>query len=101
MSADRHTMLVEIMDGMLYLRVKCPYDLADETRPCWALDVDGSLLPAPQPCNYHDWCDNLSPDELLGGDVTVEFAMEWGWHDFDSPYVTLLAPQNTDKETDR
>lgn len=92
MSVERHTMTVTIDDGHLSVTVNCPYDLADETRPCWAADEvaddDGNYppLPAPQPCNYQDWAENLAPEELLSDSWEVTVETEWEW-DGDVPRV--------------
>lgn len=89
---DRHTMRVSLTDGYLSLTVQCPYDLADESRPCWPVDRSGEQTfadrAAPQPCNYYEWADALSPDEFLTGDWSVEVAATWAWTD-DGPTVTL------------
>jgi hypothetical protein len=64
----QHTATIDIDDGTLGIIIKCPYDLTDESRPCWPTDEDGAKDPAPQPfCNWSDWCDNLSPDEQFYG----------------------------------
>lgn len=81
---DRHVLTLDFDDGYSNLSVACPYDRADEARPCWPHDPDGdddlSPLPAPQDvCTYESWVDNVAPDDLLHGKWSVRLDCEWEW----------------------
>ena len=74
--------------------VHCPYDPADETRPCWALDVEADppvQLPAPQGCNYAEWVENIGGECIDGKGVTVTFGVEADWSNGDYPVFVLVA----------
>lgn len=62
----------------------CGRDLHDEeSKPCYdCTDAEKWR----DECWIKTWFDNLTPDELLSGEVTVEVEAEW---DFDHPVVTI------------
>ncbi len=70
----QHLATIDISDGYLCISIDCPYDFADESRPCWPYgepDDNGEAHPDPAPqemCTWVDWCDNSSPEETLYGD---------------------------------
>lgn len=84
-----HKMTVHVDDGDLYLGIECPFDAADQSRPCWPHREDGIPEAAPQPeCVYASWVDNLASDELLSGEWSVTVDCDWEWNGSE-PTVSL------------
>lgn len=73
-NVDTHRFLVVISDGFVNLKVACPYDMADTSRPCWPHhDEDDGAAPdddTPEAhfCTYASWVDNESLEDLLHGE---------------------------------
>jgi len=77
MSDDGHTFWLDIEDGYVRLSVACPYDKADEMRPCWPHDEtgpNGEMLPMDPPqemCTYESWIDNETMEDLIHGSLSL------------------------------
>lgn len=78
-----------VIDQGVYPFVECPFDAADESRPCWPHDESGEPLSAEQGakdgCVYVDWMENDGID-CFSNSVTVTFelaAAVWSGDGFD------------------
>jgi len=90
---ERHTVRLTVEDGILSMKVLCPFDETDTERPCWPTDECLEPLPGPeQECVYIGWCENLTPEEFAAGMVSFDCAVRWDWSDGDGPQAELHEP---------
>lgn len=69
-----HRLVLHVDDDCFSWGMTCDYATSDEDRPCWPLDFDGKHLPAPQPCNYDEWLENL--DECVRAELRIDVELE-------------------------
>lgn len=87
-SAPSHRVRLVIDQGA-YPHIECPYDPADESRPCWPHDESGEPLSVEQAtkdgCVYVDWLDNDGID-AFANPITLTFELAsatWSGDGFD------------------
>lgn len=71
--------------GTFVTALPCPFDPADEDRPCWPHDEDDEPLPAPQPdCTYVGWIESVGMECM--GTFTFDAPIVGEW---DGDYPTF------------
>ena len=64
-------------------RFECPFDPADQSRPCWPTDDEDGLVPLPPDdpyakfCNYQEWWDNTENGAHSMPKITFPVRSEW------------------------
>lgn len=92
----KHTVTVAFEYGWTTVRMTCPFDLADESRPCWPRTIGGEPEPAPQDfCNWKEWFDSSGGAESMREHVlgTWPVASEWDGEAMWFTVVAASAPQ--------
>lgn len=63
-----HHLVATFEEGQVYWDVRCPYDLAESSRPCWPHQENGEPEPVERSnfCNYREWVENSECIEIHG-----------------------------------
>lgn len=77
-----HHVKVELGKGYTFLTSVCPFDPADQERPCWPHNEDGTPFDVEQGikdgCVYADWVGEHDVDRFTNT-VTVTFELTATW----------------------
>lgn len=97
----QHTVTVRFEDGWVTTQMTCPFDLADQSRPCWPVTDHGEPEDPPQEfCNWKEWFDSSGgPESMREAHVaTVPVEAEW---DGDAMWFSVSVPEPVASEPDR
>ena len=89
-----HIVQVDFTDGWTSATMVCPYDVTDESRPCWPYDEDGERSRPGDFCNWTEWFGEGGMDTVVGT-VAVHLVVAKAEWDGDSFRFQLAHPGRT------
>lgn len=79
-----HTITLSADAGGMRWDVQCPFDVEDESRPCWPCTNESERMTLAEAqvygCNYEEWFGEVGPFDIIHTVPPVTFPFTAQWH---------------------